>query len=102
VTTTTRIHTTTANKDHFSRRRLHSSSLHETSGDNQEDPTDDGWDDGSKQLTPIVPPKIQKEPERDTFIPIFAVVSIMGLFGSYAYEMARLASRGELYLPWNN
>ena len=40
--------------------------------------------------------------ERDLFIPIFAVVSLLGLFGSYGYEMMRLASRGELYLPWNN
>ena len=38
--------------------------------------------------------------ERDLFIPIFAIVSLMGLFGSYGYEMVRLYSRGELYLPW--
>lgn len=38
--------------------------------------------------------------ERDLFIPIFAVVSLLGLFGSYGYETLRLASRGELYLPW--
>ena len=42
------------------------------------------------------------EGERDLFIPIFAIVSLLGLFGSYGYEMLRLASRGELYLPWNN
>ncbi len=41
------------------------------------------------------------EPERDLFIPIFAVVSLAGLFGAYGYEMLRLYSRGELYLPWN-
>eukprot|EP00980_Cylindrotheca_fusiformis_P011387 scaffold2638_cov114-Cylindrotheca_fusiformis.AAC.15 len=41
------------------------------------------------------------EEQRDLFIPIFAVVSLLGLFGTYGYEMARLASRGELYLPWN-
>lgn len=41
-------------------------------------------------------------PERDLFIPILSVVALIGLFGSYGYEMARLASRGELYLPWNN
>ena len=40
--------------------------------------------------------------ERDLFIPIFALVSLAGLFGAYGYEMVRLASRGELYLPWNN
>lgn len=43
-----------------------------------------------------------EEGERDLFIPIFAIVSLLGLFGSYGYEMMRLASRGELYLPWNN
>ena len=42
-----------------------------------------------------------EEPERDLFIPIFALVSLAGLFGAYGYEMLRLASRGELYLPWN-
>jgi hypothetical protein len=42
------------------------------------------------------------EQERDLFIPIFALVSLAGLFGAYGYEMLRLASRGELYLPWNN
>mmetsp|Transcript_41526 Transcript_41526/g.99507 ORF Transcript_41526/g.99507 Transcript_41526/m.99507 type:complete len:316 (+) Transcript_41526:18-965(+) len=41
-----------------------------------------------------------QEQERDLFIPVFAVVSLMGLFGSYGYEMLRLYSRGELYLPW--
>lgn len=49
--------------------------------------------------------KVQQEnnepPERDLFIPIFALVSLAGLFGSYGYEMLRLYSRGELYLPWN-
>mmetsp|Transcript_15943 Transcript_15943/g.20239 ORF Transcript_15943/g.20239 Transcript_15943/m.20239 type:complete len:217 (-) Transcript_15943:279-929(-) len=42
------------------------------------------------------------EVERDLFIPIFAVVSLLGLFGAYGYEMLRLYSRGELYLPWNS
>jgi hypothetical protein len=42
----------------------------------------------------------QQPAERDLFIPIFAIVSLLGLFGSYAYEMVRLNSRGELYLPW--
>eukprot|EP00531_Pseudo-nitzschia_arenysensis_P003212 CAMPEP_0116127448 /NCGR_PEP_ID=MMETSP0329-20121206/6845_1 /TAXON_ID=697910 /ORGANISM="Pseudo-nitzschia arenysensis, Strain B593" /LENGTH=110 /DNA_ID=CAMNT_0003621547 /DNA_START=314 /DNA_END=647 /DNA_ORIENTATION=+ len=39
-------------------------------------------------------------PERDLFIPIMAIVSLAGLFGAYGYEMLRLASRGELYLPF--
>lgn len=65
---------------------------------------DDGWDDDeSSVLTPIVPPKeVQPKKDPDMFIPIFSLVSILGLFGSYGYEMMRLASRGELYLPWNN
>mmetsp|Transcript_10996 Transcript_10996/g.25997 ORF Transcript_10996/g.25997 Transcript_10996/m.25997 type:complete len:167 (+) Transcript_10996:93-593(+) len=41
-----------------------------------------------------------EEPERDMFIPIMAVVSLAGLFGAYGYETLRLASRGELYLPF--
>ncbi len=41
------------------------------------------------------------EPERDLFIPIFAIVSLAGLFGAYGYEILRLNARGELYLPWN-
>jgi hypothetical protein len=43
--------------------------------------------------------KNNQEPERDLFIPIFALVSILGFAGLYGYEMLRLASRGELYLP---
>ena len=90
----------------------------------EEDDDDDGWgtnendsDQKTKELRKLqlerqqqqVSPRIQtsttrssEEPERDLFIPIFAIVSLIGLFGSYGYEMARLASRGELYLPWNN
>ena len=45
--------------------------------------------------------RIEKE-ERDLFIPIFALVSVLGFTGLYGYEMLRLYSRGELYLPWNN
>ncbi|KAL7500578.1 hypothetical protein ACHAWT_011210 [Skeletonema menzelii] len=40
--------------------------------------------------------------ERDLFIPIFALVSIIGFSSLYGYETLRLYSRGELYLPWNN
>ena len=46
-------------------------------------------------------PRDNDPPERDLFIPIFALVSLGGLFGSYGYEMLRLCSRGELYLPWD-
>mmetsp|Transcript_8871 Transcript_8871/g.24570 ORF Transcript_8871/g.24570 Transcript_8871/m.24570 type:complete len:173 (-) Transcript_8871:220-738(-) len=45
-------------------------------------------------------PPATNEPERDLFIPIFALVSLAGLFGAYGYEMMRLFSRGELYLPF--
>lgn len=40
--------------------------------------------------------------ERDLFIPIFTLVSVIGFGGLYGYEMLRLYSRGELYLPWEN
>ena len=48
------------------------------------------------------PPRQTPEIDRDFFIPIFSIVSLAGLFGSYGYEMLRLYSRGELYLPWDN
>lgn len=48
------------------------------------------------------PSSNSQEPERDLFIPIFALVSILGFTGLYGYETLRLASRGELYLPWQN
>ena len=38
--------------------------------------------------------------ERDLFIPIVTLISVMGFTGLYGYEMLRLYSRGELYLPW--
>ena len=41
-----------------------------------------------------------EEQDRDLFIPIFALVSLAGLFGTYGYEMVRLYLRGELYLPF--
>jgi hypothetical protein len=40
--------------------------------------------------------------EPDLFVPIFALVALIGFFGVYAFETLRLYSRGELYLPWNN
>ena len=38
--------------------------------------------------------------DRDLFIPIVTLVSVIGFTGLYGYEMLRLYSRGELYLPW--
>lgn len=38
--------------------------------------------------------------KRDLFIPIFTLVAVVGFAGLYGYEMLRLYSRGELYLPW--
>jgi hypothetical protein len=93
--------------------------------DSDDDDDDDGWGDesssgssssleekaqelrelqqaSSARRSPAQGPSTTDEPERDLIIPIFALVSIIGLFGSYGYEMVRLASRGELYLPWNN
>lgn len=79
----------------------------------QPDDDDDGWnndddDESSSQPLPtesISPISnrvvVSEEPERDLFIPIFAIVSLLGLFGAYGYETLRLASRGELYLPWD-
>lgn len=44
---------------------------------------------------------MNEEKERDLFIPIFTLVSVIGFTSLYGYEMLRLYSRGELYLPWN-
>lgn len=83
---------------------------------------DDGWGDDAKLPTSSqedeleslraqvssktknnkqIPIQGGENTERDLFIPIFAIVSLVGLFGAYGYEMLRLYSRGELYLPWN-
>lgn len=63
---------------------------------------DDDWgtdDDDISQQTFLAPSTDERQD--DMFIPIFALVSLAGLFGTYAYEMIRLWSRGELYLPWS-
>jgi hypothetical protein len=77
------------------------------------DDDDDGWGETRRvdqkkvlqelrERPKLMPaPSSSTAPERDLFIPIFALVSLAGLFGAYGYEMLRLASRGELYLPWN-
>ena len=92
-----------------------------------DDDDDDGWGTGSSDAKTQELRKLQQErldsqgrtpvaysssspsssgsnaeEERDLFIPIFAIVSILGFTGAYGYEMLRLASRGELYLPWGN
>mmetsp|Transcript_26941 Transcript_26941/g.38649 ORF Transcript_26941/g.38649 Transcript_26941/m.38649 type:complete len:137 (+) Transcript_26941:32-442(+) len=46
--------------------------------------------------------KSEPAKEKDLFIPIFVLVSISGFAGLYLYEILRLYSKGELYLPWNN
>ena len=72
-----------------------------------------GWDDLLDESESIVSPELhelqnmekapqQQQQERDLFIPIFTIVSVVGFFGAYAYESFRLYSRGELYLPWDN
>jgi hypothetical protein len=71
---------------------------------------DTGWEDEpmpmvnkpfQERTISSIPSGSRNEPQRDLFIPIFAIVAIVGLLGSYGYEMMRLASRGELYLPWS-
>lgn len=54
----------------------------------------------NKATSPSSSRDVSEPPERDMFIPIMAVVSLLGLFGAYGYETLRLASRGELYLPF--
>ena len=86
-----------------------------------EDPTvedDDGWGDESSSSSSSVAlkeeleslrsssssssqPAQEAEPERDLFIPIFTLVSVIGFGGLYAYETLRLYLNGELYLPGN-
>ncbi len=39
--------------------------------------------------------------EKDFFIPLVTLVSVIGFTGLYGYEMLRLYARGELYLPWD-
>jgi hypothetical protein len=91
--------------------------------ENDNDDEDDGWGDGddnddrsslataqqgeqltanSKEQSRSSTEKRSAPEERDLFIPIFSLVSLAGLFGSYGYEMLRLYSRGELYLPWDH
>lgn len=70
---------------------------------NAGDEDDDGWGELKElQQASRQPSVVEEDRERDMFIPIFAVVSLAGLFGAYGYETLRLASREELYLPWNN
>lgn len=54
----------------------------------------------NKVSSPSRSRELSEPPERDMFIPIMAIVSLLGLFGAYGYETLRLASRGELYLPF--
>ena len=54
----------------------------------------------NKVSSPSQSRELSEPPERDMFIPIMAIVSLLGLFGAYGYETLRLASRGELYLPF--
>jgi hypothetical protein len=76
-----------------------------------EDDEDDGWDttelDSLRGQRLHIQPRTrptadQQQAERDLFIPIVSLVSLAGLFGTYTYEMLRLYSRGELYLPWEH
>lgn len=52
--------------------------------------------------TPIPPIKTKpKEQQRDLFIPIFVMISIVGFVGLYAYETIRLYLAGEFYPPFS-
>lgn len=42
------------------------------------------------------------KPERDLFIPIVTMISVIGFSGLYGYETLRLYLNGELYLPGGN
>ena len=55
----------------------------------------------SKRQATLDARKGQDGEERDLFIPIFTLVSVLGFSGLYGYEMLRLYARGELYLPWD-
>ncbi len=71
---------------------------------------DDGWDTETKtrdaqNLNGIERNRKQTitkndDSERDLFVPIFSIVSLMLLFGTYGYETLRLYNEGELYSPW--
>ena len=92
---------------HFSTRLtwVTSSLANSREGDNvnDDDDDDDGWGNGLPVETqPLEKRGTTVEPERDLFIPTFAIISIAGLLGSYGYEMLRLQANGELYLPWTH
>jgi hypothetical protein len=73
---------------------------------------DDGWDlepistkaqtdlKTTSIKTSLKTPLSKKEGERDLFVPVFAFVSLLALFGTYGYETLRLYSQGEFYSPW--
>lgn len=89
--------------EHKALQRRSFSSRYFARNDNNNNENDDDWgtdDDDISQQT-FLAPKSDEEVERDYVIPIFAIVSLAGLFGTYAYEIIRLWSRGELYLPWS-
>ena len=88
---------------HCSTTRLSWLTLLASSPEDDDANDDDGWGN----VLPVEAQPLEKrtttvEPERDLFIPIFAIVSIAGLLGSYGYEMLRLQANGELYLPWTH
>jgi len=73
------------------------------------DQDDDGWgfDLDDKVVADFDPSSLSSasgssadKEERDLFIPIVAIVSILGFTGLYAFEMMRLFFQGELYLPF--
>lgn len=59
-------------------------------------------DDNKETIDKIIIKKEKGSTETDLFIPIFAIISIVGFSGLYLYETLRLYSKGELYLPWSS
>jgi hypothetical protein len=75
------------------------------SADTNEDDATTIEDDNASQWSELERLQQESKPlseDRNLFIPIFALVSLLGLFGSYTYELLRLQARGELYLPWDS
>lgn len=78
--------------------------------ENAEQDEDDGWGfDVDDQLVAQAEKEMKSEAaatnaaadqERDLFIPLVALISIIGFGGLYGYEMLRLYFAGELYLPF--
>ena len=59
-------------------------------------PPDLGFDPPPR---PVAKPGFDEPPERDMFVPVLTVVSLLGLAAAYGFETFRLWQAGQLYLP---